>query len=64
LLYSDNRQTAKAVREFEETIRLRPDLKAAHYRLAQLYSEQGKDELSRKEFQAFRSLREDRDSMR
>lgn len=59
LLYSDEKQTASAVRELEETVRLRPDWKAAHYRLAQLYAEEGKGELSRKEFQVFRSLKED-----
>jgi len=59
LLYSDEKQTASAVRELEETVRLRPDWKAAHYRLAQLYAEEGKAELSRREFQVFRSLKGD-----
>jgi tetratricopeptide (TPR) repeat protein len=59
LLYSDERQIARAVREFEEAIRLRPDWKAAHYRLAQLYAEEGKGELSRREFRVFRSLKKD-----
>ena len=59
LLYSDEKQTASAVRELEETVRLRPDWKTAHYRLAQLYAEQGKAELSRREFQVFRSLKGD-----
>ena len=59
LLYSDEGQTTRAVGELEETIRLRPDWKAAHYRLARLYAEEGKGELSRKEFQVFRSLKND-----
>jgi tetratricopeptide (TPR) repeat protein len=58
LLYSDEKQTAGAVREFEEAVRLRPGWKAAHYHLAQLYADEGKPERSRKEFQVFRSLQE------
>jgi len=60
LLYSDEKRTASAVREFEETIRIRPDWKAAHYHLAQLYAEEGKVALSHKEFEVFRSLKEDK----
>ena len=58
LLYSDENRTASAVHEFEETVRLRPDWKAAHYHLAQLYAKDGKEELSHREFQVFRSLKE------
>jgi Tfp pilus assembly protein PilF len=58
LLYSDENRTASAVHEFEETVRLRPDWKAAHYHLAQLYAKDGKVELSRREFQVLRSLKE------
>ena len=56
LLYQNEKQADKAIREFETVIRLRPAFKAAHYHLARLYDAEGKQKLAGKEFQIVRTL--------
>ena len=58
LLYEDQKLDAKAIPEYEAAIRLRPDLKPAHYRLARLYAAAGQSQRAEKEFQIFRSLKD------
>jgi len=56
LLYQDEKQADKAIREFEIVIKIRPAFKPAHYHLARLYAAEGRQELAGKEFQIMRTL--------
>ena len=55
LLYEDWKQPANAIREYKAAVQTKPELKAAHYRLAQLYSASGEQELASQELQLFRA---------
>jgi tetratricopeptide (TPR) repeat protein len=57
LLYEDEKQDAKAIREYEIATKLRSDLSKAHYRLGRLYQKNGQTALAQKEFQAFEVLK-------
>jgi tetratricopeptide (TPR) repeat protein len=50
--------TPRAVTELQNAVRLKPDWKSAHYRLAQFYRKTGQPELAEREFHAVRNARE------
>jgi tetratricopeptide (TPR) repeat protein len=56
LLYEDEKQDAKAIRQYELATKLRADLSKAHYRLGRLYQKNGQPALAQKEFHAFETL--------
>jgi tetratricopeptide (TPR) repeat protein len=57
-LYSQRRQYADAVPEYERALRLSPNLPDAHFRLGQAYSRVGEKDLAEKEFQLHKQLYE------
>ncbi|HXX23992.1 MAG TPA: tetratricopeptide repeat protein [Terriglobia bacterium] len=54
ILYAGEQKYGDASREFQQAIRLKPDLADAHYRLAQVYSRTGQKALAEKEFELYR----------
>jgi Tfp pilus assembly protein PilF len=57
-LYSQRRQYAEAVPEYQESLRLSPNVPDAHFRLGQAYVHLGKKDLADKEFQIHKQLYE------
>jgi Tfp pilus assembly protein PilF len=57
-LYSQRRQYAEAVPEYEQAIKLSPNAPDAHFRLGQAYVHLGKKDLADKEFQLHKQLYE------
>jgi len=57
-LYSQRRDYARAIPEYQEAVKLAPNLADAHFRLGQAYVHQGKKDLGEKEFQLHRQLYE------
>ena len=57
LLYEDENQDSKAIRQYEIAIKLRSDLSKAHYRLGRLYQRNGQPAAAQKEFHAYEALR-------
>lgn len=57
LLYEDQKQNAKAIREYELAIKFRADLSKAHYRLGRLYQSNGQSDLAAKELREFEALK-------
>ena len=57
-LYSQRREYAQAVPEYQQAIRLAPSIPDAHFRLGQAYVHLGKKELADKEFQLHKQLYE------
>jgi tetratricopeptide (TPR) repeat protein len=58
LLYEDEKQDAKAIRQYEIAIHLGgKNLAKAHYRLGRLYQQSGQAAEAQKEFDAFEALR-------
>jgi len=55
-LYSQRREYAQAVPEYQQAIRLAPSIPDAHFRLGQAYVHLGKQELAEKEFQIHKQL--------
>jgi tetratricopeptide (TPR) repeat protein len=60
LLYEDERDYAKAAREYETAVQLKPDAEKMHYRLANLYKRMGQKEQAERELRAFETMREKR----
>lgn len=56
VFYQQKAEPIKAIREFQAAVKLRPGLKAAHYRLAGLYQGEGLRERAQRELEIFRSL--------
>jgi tetratricopeptide (TPR) repeat protein len=56
IIYTGDKQTEKAIREFREAIRTDPSNYDAHYRLARLYRELGRTAEADKEFAIVRTL--------
>lgn len=61
LLFEDQGENAKAIREYKIAASLEGRSKAIHYRLARLYAKNGQRELSRREFQAVERLEQNGD---
>jgi tetratricopeptide (TPR) repeat protein len=57
-LYSQRRQYAAAVPEYQKALRLAPNVPDAHFRLGQAYVHLGKEDLAEKEFQIHKQLYE------
>ena len=57
-LYSQRRDYARAIPEYQEAVKLAPNLADAHFRLGQAYVHHGKKDLGEKEFQLHRQLYE------
>ncbi len=57
ILFADQTKYAEAIREFQRTIQLRPDLTTAHYHLAQCYRRTGDKALAEGELRTFEGLR-------
>jgi tetratricopeptide (TPR) repeat protein len=55
-LYADRGKYADAIPEYQEAIRLRPDLAAPHYRLAQAYARTGQKSRAQEEFSVYERL--------
>ena len=55
-LYSQRREYAQAVPEYQQAIKLSPKIPDAHFRLGQAYVHLGKQELAEKEFQLHKEL--------
>jgi tetratricopeptide (TPR) repeat protein len=55
-LYSQRKKYAEAVPEYQEALRLSPDVPDAHFRLGQAYFHVGKKDLADKEFQIHKQL--------
>jgi tetratricopeptide (TPR) repeat protein len=53
ILLALNEKYEDAAREFQQAIRLKPDLADAHYRLGQAYSRTGNKTLAAKEFELY-----------
>lgn len=56
LLYEDQQEDQKAIREYEAATRLGPEIAKAHYRLAALYRKSGQNDLAQRELRAFQAL--------
>jgi len=56
-LYADEGNSSAAAAQYQEAIRLRPDLAAAHYRLAQIYLRSGRTREGQAELDAYNRLR-------
>jgi Flp pilus assembly protein TadD len=59
-LYSERRRYREAVPEYQEALKLSPDLPDAHFRLGQAYVHLGRQDLAQKEFQLHQQLYERR----
>jgi tetratricopeptide (TPR) repeat protein len=57
-LYSQRRKFAEAVPEYQEALRLSPNVADGHFRLGQAYVHVGKKDLAEKEFQLHKQLYE------
>ena len=57
-LYSQRHRYAEAVPEYQEALRLSPNISDGHFRLGQAYARLGKKDLADKEFQIHRQLYE------
>jgi len=57
-LYSQRRDYARAIPEYQVAVKLAPNLADAHFRLGQAYVHQGEKDLGEKEFQLHRQLYE------
>lgn len=55
-LYSQKREYAKAVPEYQKTLALNPNLPDAYYRLGQAYVHLGQNDLAQKQFQLHQEL--------
>jgi tetratricopeptide (TPR) repeat protein len=53
ILYAGEQRYADAIGEYQQAIKLKPDLADAHYRLAQAYSHTGKKVLANREFELY-----------
>jgi tetratricopeptide (TPR) repeat protein len=56
LLFEDQGENAKAIREYEIAAKLDGGSKSIHYRLARLYAKNGESDLSRREFEIVQRL--------
>jgi len=57
-LYSQRREYARAIPEYQEALKLAPNQADAHFRLGQAYVHLGEKDLGEKEFQIHRQLYE------
>lgn len=53
ILYAGQQRYADAIREYQRTVRLKPDLTEAHYRLSQAYFRTGQRALAAKELELY-----------
>jgi tetratricopeptide (TPR) repeat protein len=58
ILYAHREDYDNAAREFEVAVRLAPDMKEAHYRLASAYKKIGRPEAAEREMKLFREARD------
>jgi tetratricopeptide (TPR) repeat protein len=56
ILYADERKYPEAIQEYQQAIKLKPDLADAHYRLAQAYFRTGQKEQAQQEFEVHERL--------
>jgi Flp pilus assembly protein TadD len=57
-IYTERGDYPRAIAQYREVVRLRPDLADARYQLAQVYIKAGQSELAKPELDAFRHLRD------
>jgi tetratricopeptide (TPR) repeat protein len=56
-VYSDQKQYAESIPEYEEALKLNAELEDAHYRLGQAYVHAGKKDLAQAQFQVYQRMR-------
>ena len=62
LLYEDEKQDAKAIREYSTVINLEPGRSKFHYRLAGVYQRDGNSQLAAAEYRKFQVLKKQEDN--